>query len=657
MPAVGKTALALNIANSFIDKFPDSQLYIDCFGYTAGHTPLNETEILDSLITSLQIPTNIIPKTFSEKNVFWHSMLSKKRMIIIFDNINSVKQIENILPKNGSSLVLITSRNNLLNLLETCKIMIDVLDEQSAVQLLYKVSGKSGNEYLSLFKAVAKKCEYLPLALQVIASRMKGRKHLKFVERFIESNTNLDNLAPGENPVFESFDLSYVMLDENSKNVLKIMGICPCIEISLEICAIMLGEDEYVIGKSLDLLYEQHLIEEIGEDRYRLHDLIRDFARMKYIQDNELDEKKIILHLINTFLHKINSINQLLYPNEYSFSVQNNSEIKKSVLIRKNSESIEWLNLELNNFLSCLEYLKRQRMTTDYIQFLYTLGSHIRRRLPSDTVIQYGCYAKSHAEKMDSLVFLGLCNTYLALAYEQSGNFLIAIDYFNKAEMNWESLHNYEAQAYVLSNKGFTLERLGNYPDSIEILKKALRKYQDIEHRYGEGFVLNAIGAVNWRMKKYPEAKSIFIQALAIREKYGDEIGVGSTTNNLGFTYLMLNDENNAIKNFKKSLDISRAFGDLHGESVTTNNLGYYFIHKSDYQNAIKQALIARKLANQVGNEYQIARSYDVEAKALIGLSDWSNARLALKKAIRLFNFMSVPEACEDEELIKSLPS
>ncbi len=655
MPAVGKTALALNIANSYLDRFPDSQLYIDCFGYTAGHEPLKETEILDTLLSSLEIPISRIPNTFSEKNILWHSILSDKKMIVIFDNIKSTMQIEKLIPQNGESFILITSRNNLFNLVDAYPITIDVLDESSAVQLLYNVSEKSGDEYLPLFRKVAKKCGYLPLALQIIARRMRGRRYLKFVERFVNSNSSINPLSVEENQVFDSFDLSYTLLDDFSQSVLAVMGICPCIEITPEICAMLLGENVQNTGMALDLLYEQHLIEEIGDDRYRLHDLMRDFARMKYLKKNEVDYKDVVVNFIKILIDKINNKIILLYPNEYIFNAMEELDAVKSNVQENNKSLIEWLNSELNNFISCLEYLDKQRLGSIYIQLLYAIGPHIRRRLPSDTVIKYGKIALSYAEKINSAAFLGLCDTYLGLAYEQSGNFFVAIDFFIKAETIWKNSHNINALAYVLSNKGFTLERLGDYPNSLEVLEEALVKYREKRNTYGEGFVLNAIGAVNWRMKKYSEAKTIFIQALELRKEIGDKIGISSTTNNLGFTYLMMDDEKNAIINFEYSLKISDSFGDLHGKSVTINNIGYYFIYKKDYPKAIEQSLLARELALQVGNDYQVGRSYDVEAKAQIGLLDMSNAKNSLEKAIEIFRMINVPELYEDIDLLKNL--
>lgn len=651
MPAVGKTALALNIAYEFIDQFPDSQLYIDCFGYTAGHDPLQESEILDLLLLSLKISSNIIPGTFSEKNILWQNILMEKRIIVIFDNINSISQINNLLPLKGSSLVLITSRSYIPNLSETHRIIVDILDETSAIQLLYQTSEKSGDEFYPLFKAIAKKCGYLPLALQVIASRMKNRKHLKFVERFINSEDNLNLLVPGENPVFESFNLSYVLLDNLSKNVLRIMGICPCIEVTPEICAIMLKEDEQYVGTALDLLFEQHLVDEIGDDRYRLHDLMRDFARIKFIQEEHVNEQEVVSLLISSWLMKINHTNKIIYPNEYCF-INTDEDCPTPTLNYK--DAIEWLNLELSNFLSCLEYLNKEKKWNDYISFLYVLGPHIRRRMPSDTVIKYGNDAINNSE---SSPLNGLCNTYLALAHEQAGNFATAIYYFDNAEKIWDKLHETEAQAYVLSNKGFTLERLGDYTNALTVLSQAIEKYKKTKNKYGEGFVLNAIGAVNWRMKRYQNAKAIFLEALSLRENNGDKIGLSSTANNLGFTYLMLKDSRNALLFFNRSLEISRSYGDLHGESVTTNNMGYYFIQKKDYKSAIGQALLARELAKQVGDDYQLARSYEVEAEALIGLSEGARALESLKIAMGLFRLMNVPESYEAEELIKKLPN
>ena len=62
MPAIGKTTLAVKIAHLLSHKYCDAQLFIDCYGYTAGQSPLNHEQILDSLLFALNIPISQIPE-------------------------------------------------------------------------------------------------------------------------------------------------------------------------------------------------------------------------------------------------------------------------------------------------------------------------------------------------------------------------------------------------------------------------------------------------------------------------------------------------------------------------------------------------------------------------------------------------------------------
>jgi tetratricopeptide (TPR) repeat protein len=654
MPAVGKTTLVVRIAHLLTSEYPDAQLYIDCYGYTAGQTPLTSEQILDSLLLSLGVTAQMIPQDYADKLTFWRNKLSYKKVIIVFDNVKFKTQIDALIPSSRNTLVLITSRNRLTDLFDAQHLQINVLKESSSIDLLKEISKNHDDKYLSLFASIAKKYGNLPLALQIIASRIRGRS-MKYIKRLLEIDRPLSSLKTSEsNAVYESFNISYLLLDDEQKSIIQIASITPGASFTSASCAALLKIETHNAFEALEALYDQRLIEEIGEDRYRLHDLIRDFSREKYAEFHSEQEKNTALkRLIDFYSACILHCNKTLYPDQFGMDVNKtvNGEIENLPLGRE--DVFVWLKDEIENILACLQIAANENWSEEYLQLSHVLSHYIRRCLSSWRVIEIQQAAYDFSVKMGDETQIAMSLTELALAQHQAGEFSTAIKTFNDAELRWRALGQDAGLAYALANHGFTLERLGEYPAALIILKEALSINKKIENMYGAAFTLNSKGAVYWRMEEYKTAKTIFEEAIKIRRELEDYLGLGSTINNLAFTYLKMGNVKKARIGFEESLLISQSYSDYYGQAVTINNFGYTEIVCGNYEEAIKHALDAKNIAYIVGDEYQTGRSFDVQGKAYLKMENKGEAKKCLTEALKIFEKMKVPEADEVREILR----
>ncbi len=649
MPAIGKTALAIHLAYCFSSRYPDAQLFIDCYGYTAGLEPLSNQRILGLLLLALEIPPSLIPDSFEERVALWQSIISKRRMIVILDNVRSEKQIDQLLPcGNCSALVLITSREQMIDLPEVESIRLNVLDEQSAIKLLAEEAGKPLEQNRDLFKKVVQRLGYLPYPIVLFGRQIKYRKYFRLLmERFLETQTVSNRDFSCVEAAFASFETSYIRLDNKEKTVLKAMGISPCIDLNPDLCAAMINYNTNDVAVLMDSLYNKGMIIETGDDRYRLHDLMRDYSRLKFSTENSVSSDVWIKNLTRHYMDKLAMANELLNPNDIKVYKSSTGIVSEA------DEWTKWIDDERMNFVACLEYLYENEDKEEYIILAHLLARFFRNSMLGEDVLRTAEQAVSFSKEVDNTYLRATALVDLALSYESIACFTEALTFFHEAESLFST--NSDEMAYAYANEGFTLERLGNYLEALKILNQAQVIYESNSNDYGLGFVKNAIGAVHWREKKYLDAKDIFNETISIRTRIGDRPGLGSTKNNLGFTYLKLNDTTIAKTLFDESLSISQEFQDAHGESVTLNNLGYYYIEIHEYNQAKRHAEEARQKATQVGNKYQIARSYDVEGKAELAMGHKTEAKEVLSLAVRYFNEAKVPEYYETLNLLDDI--
>ncbi len=103
---VGKTTLALKLAEALKDKYPDAQFYLDLKG--ADAKPLPAADALAHVIRAYY-PTIKMPEKFEDLRGQYLSVLHNQRALLLMDNARDEQQVEPLIPPPGC-LLMVTSR-------------------------------------------------------------------------------------------------------------------------------------------------------------------------------------------------------------------------------------------------------------------------------------------------------------------------------------------------------------------------------------------------------------------------------------------------------------------------------------------------------------------------------------------------------------------
>lgn len=143
MGGIGKTTLAIHLAHRVADRYPDAMFYIDLRGYTDGQSPIEPTAALEVLMTSLGVPGIKVPDTIDARAAQWRSLLAQRKTLIVLDNALGPDQVKPLLPGDGSSLVLITSRERLAGLDAIRSFSIKALSDTDSVELFERIASSA----------------------------------------------------------------------------------------------------------------------------------------------------------------------------------------------------------------------------------------------------------------------------------------------------------------------------------------------------------------------------------------------------------------------------------------------------------------------------------------------------------------------------------
>jgi hypothetical protein len=275
MAGIGKTALAVHAAHRLAPQFPDGQLFIDLRGFTQDAAPVRPADALDRMLRALGTPANEIPIEADDRAALYRSMLARRRVLVVLDNVRGDTQIRPLLPGAPGCLALVTSRRRLLGLDCTDTLSLDVLPHADALALL---ADATGHQAAAALDDIVRLCGHLPLALRTAAARLRSRPAWTAHHLVLRlKNHRLAELDRGEGGLKAALDLSYRDLDAAQRRMFRLLCLCPS-PFGPQAAAAVAGTTPEHARWLLDDLQDAHLLEEPAPGRYRLHELIRDYA-------------------------------------------------------------------------------------------------------------------------------------------------------------------------------------------------------------------------------------------------------------------------------------------------------------------------------------------------------------------------------------------
>ena len=283
MAGVGKTALVLHVANQLVGVYPRVQLFVDLRGHTPGQEPMAPVAALDTLLRCLGVPPAEIPSGLDERITLWRTELRDGGILILLDNAASAQQVRPLLPGAGHVMVLVTSRRRLTGIDGAHVVHLDPLPPADATMLFARIAGRDRTmmESGAVAEAVSL-CGYLPLAIRICAVRLQRRSswtvaHL--ARRLRDQQRVLTELATEDRDVATSLHLSYRQLPPGHRRMFRLVGRVPGLDFDVHVAAALAGTSVNHAEQLLEDLLDVNLLQQALPGRYRMHDLVRHYAR------------------------------------------------------------------------------------------------------------------------------------------------------------------------------------------------------------------------------------------------------------------------------------------------------------------------------------------------------------------------------------------
>jgi len=455
---VGKTALALKVAEQLSDRYPDAQFYLDLRG--TSPQPMLPSEAMTHVIRAYY-PIVRLPESETELRALYQSVLHNQRAILLLDNAAGSKQTEPLIPPPDCLLILTSSRHFILPGMHGLK--LDTLPLEDARELLLKIEPRIGE----MSDELARLCDYLPLALRVAASAMAVRKDWnpsEYIERLKDAKTRLELIEA-------SFSLSFELLSSDTQKKWLSLAIFPdafddnAVAAAWEI-------DVGAVQEVMSDLFAYSLIEyDVFTSRHRLNTLARLFADARLSDDDRAALKKRHSAYFKTVLASADD----LY-------LQGGESLTRGLALF----DLEWRNIEEGH--AWAEMLAQQdeeaaRLCVEYpIAGAYTLELRLHPRERIRWLEASVSAARRLKDRVSESVSLGN----LGLAYAALGETRKAIEFYEQHLTIARVIGDRRSEGNSLFNMSLSLDKLGERAKAVECAEAALKIYEEIESPYAQ---------------------------------------------------------------------------------------------------------------------------------------------------------------------------
>jgi tetratricopeptide (TPR) repeat protein/transcriptional regulator with XRE-family HTH domain len=644
MAGVGKTAFAVHAAHRLADRFPGGQIFLPLHGHTSGQQPVDPADALASLLLTAGVPAGQIPPSLEARMALWRDRLAEKQLLLVLDDAASSEQVRPLLPGAGGSLVLVTSRRHLSALEDTTAISLDTLPPGEAAALLVRLAARPGLSAADpAVRELTGLCGFLPLAIGMLARQLNHHPAwtLDWLAGELAAAVDRLELMATENlSVAAAFDLSYADLTPDQQRLFRRLGLHPGTDIDAYAAAALAGTDQAAARHGLEALYDQYLLTEPAQGRFRMHDLIREHSNTLAANlDTERDRDEAAVRLLDHYQQTAARADSFLARQTRTTNPTALADIAQvaAPTLASREQALTWARAERTALLACLDQTGATGQHARVVDLTANLAALLRQDGPwAEAMTRHAAAAKAAQYLGDHLGQANALNN-LGDVRRLTGDYPGATQDLTQALDIYRELGDRLGQANALNNLGIVRRLTGDYPGAAHDLTQALDIYRELGDRPGQADALGNLGDA-WRVAgDFPAAIPALEEALSMSRGLGDRLGQANALKSLGDLRRLTGDYPGAARDLAESLDIYRELGEKLGQANVLGNLGDAQRLNGDYPGAARaqeQALdIYRELGDRLGQANALTSMANI--RQLTG--DWPGAAQALTQTLGIY--------------------
>jgi tetratricopeptide (TPR) repeat protein/transcriptional regulator with XRE-family HTH domain len=558
LAGVGKTALAVHWAHRVADRFPDGQLYADLRGFGPAPAIGDPADVLRDFLETLGVTPARVPAGVDARSALLRDLLSDRRMLVVLDNARDDDHVRPLLPGAGAGVVVVTSRDRLAGLFAAAgarPMRLDVLTDGEARTLL---AARVGADRLAADPAattgIVAATAGLPLALTMVAARVAFHPGFPLAAFADDLGVTAD--------LRRVFSWSYGALAPPAARLFRLLGLHPGPEVTVPVAAALAGRPVTTTAELLAELARLHLLIEQRPGRFRLHDLVHDYAAAVAEPDHEARDR-----LYRCLLTEAGAAAGAMQP-------QWLSPLPRPAATPTPEQARRYFAAEHEVLAAAVRRAARDGLDAYAWQLAWCLAAWFAPsgRWHDNEALQR--IALDAARRRDDRLGVATACRMLARAETRLGRLDAAEAHMVEAHDLYRELADPGGQAQTLHNLAEVRQMTGRFDEAVTAVGDAVTLYREAGHRDGEARSLNALGWLFAQAGRYAEAIGCCTAALAVQRERGDLNGQAATLDSLAFAYDRQGRPEQAVVAADEAIRLFRESGDRYHEAEARGRLG-----------------------------------------------------------------------------------
>ncbi|MER5517737.1 tetratricopeptide repeat protein [Streptomyces sp. NPDC002763] len=602
---MGKTALALKAAHRARTAgwFTGGALFLDLAGY--DDNPVTPTQAVTSLLHALaagdfDTGADRVGHFGEEGHQLdaYRSHLAAladagRRVLLVLDNVSDSAQVSPLLPASGLHCVLITSRE-CHESLTAVELPLGPLSPDESVRLIAPAlrrptaEAEWTPEETEAVGELTRLCCRMPLALRIATARLHRRR---VRDNPLGSLVEELRAAADRSSVLRSrgvdeygrvlalapvFDMSFRRLPPDRRRALCGLAQVPFPDFSTETAVVATGQDRPLALELLDDLVGTHLITGEGHggdlpERWRIHDLVRDYATALAAEDPALvaegrEARRRIRHHYRTRAEAADR--HLRAPGDGPLPD----------LFKGRAEALGWLDAERVNLVAAAQWPDEHderdgHASAHTVELALHLADFLRERRFFEDWVAVGRAARDRAGRSrDRHLEAAVCNN-LGNALLRADRSAEAIEPLVHAADLFRALGDPNGEGVAWNNLGLAQRRSGRLHESLVTHRQACERFRATGDRSHEGRAWHNLGLALDGLGRYDEAAAAFRRACALHHRTDNRFLHGDSLNSLGCVQYAAGRTESAVAALRESLRIRQDSDNWYAMTLTWNNL------------------------------------------------------------------------------------
>lgn len=574
MAGVGKTALALTAAHDLGALFPDGRVYRDLGGDTTGLTAVSPEDLLEWLLRHLRVGASAMPTTLADRAALFRGRVRGKRILLVLDNVRHVEQVSTAIPAEPGCAVVITTRGRLPSLDHAHFIDLPLLTAVQSRVLLDRLLPAVADLADERVDEILRRCGNLPLAIQVAAGIHRRAPHLGLAGV-------LDRIGPADRPpVLSDGDrdvllvLRGAMTDSSAAEhrLFALLALHPGQLVTPRIAAALADTDETVAQRSLDLLWDRHLLMSGPGHSFRVHDLLRQVADEELRRLPAADRDAALRRLVAVYLADADAADRIVSPHRTRRPLPD--DVRGDRQFPDPATALAWLHANE----TALVALTRAASARGFHEYCWHLA-HVLRGFfflacRIEPWIATHEVAVRSAEHTGDRWWVATTRANLGLAFAMNRDLDRAEEQYRISYASFEALGDEVSGAHTLGHQAWISHLRGHFGDAVEQANTALRVYRRVGLARNAAIMLREIGASLTALGRFEAARHHLETAIGEFRALELHLDLAMALNNLADLQMIAADPGSAATQFAEAAEVAARCGAPATEAEALRGLG-----------------------------------------------------------------------------------